>query len=139
MKSRFLLVNIFIIAIMSGTFVSCNKKEKQEVPAINLADLNTSINPGDDFDSYANGGWKKLNPLPADRARYGSFDKLAEVAEKQVNDLVKTTAAAKNEKGSVPDKIATLFNSGMDTTKIKKQGLESVSYTHLTLPTNREV
>ena len=99
MKSSFLVVNLFIIAIMSGTFVSCNKKVKQEVPAINLADLNTSVDPGDDFDSYANGGWKKLNPLPADRARYGSFDKLAEVAEKQLNELVEETAKTKKCKG----------------------------------------
>ncbi|HWS00881.1 MAG TPA: M13 family metallopeptidase, partial [Prolixibacteraceae bacterium] len=47
-------------------------------------------------------------------------------AEKQVNDLVKTTAATNNPKGSVPDKIATLFNSGMDSAKIEKQGLEYI-------------
>jgi len=108
---------------MTGTFVSCNHQKKGEVPPINLADLNTSVNPGDDFDNYSNGGWKKLNPLPADRARYGTFDKLAELAEKQLNELVEETAKTKNVSGSVADKIATIFNDGMDTVKIEANGI----------------
>jgi putative endopeptidase len=97
------------------------QKQKSE-PAISLSDMDTSVDPGNDFDAYANGGWKKLNPLPADRARFGSFDKLAEVAEKQLNELIKETASTKNEKGSIADKTATLFNLGMDSARIGKQG-----------------
>jgi putative endopeptidase len=100
---------------------------KKTTPAIDPANLDKSVLPGNDFDTYANGGWKKLNPLPADRGRFGSFDKLAEVSEKQVKDLVTATAAATNPKGSIPDKIATLYNSGMDSAKIEKQGLQYLS------------
>jgi len=124
MKNRFLLVTLFVSAAMTGTFQSCNPEKKQEVTAINLADLDTKVDPGEDFDSYANGGWKKLNPLPADRARYGSFEKLAELAEKQLNELVEETAKTKNTKGSVADKIATVFNEGMDTAKIESNGIK---------------
>ena len=110
-----------------ATLISCTEgKKPAPVPAIDPANLDKSVLPGNDFDTYANGGWKKLNPLPADRGRFGAFDKLAEVAEKQMNDLVKATAAANNPKGSIPDKIATLFNSGMDTAKIEKQGAEYI-------------
>ena len=124
MKKKILFVIPFICAIMTGTFYSCNHPEKQDPPAINPANLDTAVSPGDDFDTYANGGWKKLNPLPADRARYGTFDQLAEVAEKQLNELVEQTAKTKNSKGSIPDKIATLFNGGMDTTKIDADGIK---------------
>jgi len=133
MKKRILLVTLFLIAIMTGTFLSCNNTPKQDIPAISLADLDTSVNPGVDFDAYANGGWKKLNPLPADRARFGSFDKLAELAEKQLNELVEETAKTKNAKGSVADKIATLFNEGMDTVKIEANGIKPL------LPYFREI
>ena len=122
MKKNLVVISISLFMIIA-TIVSCTEAKKP-VPAIDPANLDKSVVPGNDFDTYANGGWKKLNPLPADRSRFGSFDKLAEVAEKQMNDLVKTTAAANNPKGSIPDKIATLFNSGMDTVKIEKQGLE---------------
>ena len=107
-----------------GTFIACNDKEqKQEEPAINLANLDQTVDPGQDFDAFANNGWKKLNPLPGDRARYGAFDQLAEVAEKQLNELVKETASSKNEKGAVADKTATLFNLGMDSAKLEQQGV----------------
>lgn len=118
----------FSLFMIVATLLSCTEPQKQvSAPAIDPVNLDKTVVPGNDFDTYANGGWKKLNPLPADRGRFGSFDKLAEEAEKQVNDLVKTTAAANNPKGSVPDKIATLFNMGMDTAKIEQQGLESLS------------
>ncbi len=126
MKNKFTVISISAFMIVA-TLMSCTEPNKSaSAPAIDPANLDKSVIPGNDFDTYANGGWKKLNPLPADRGRFGSFDKLAEVAEKQVNDLVTTTAAANNAKGSIGDKIATLFNSGMDTAKIEKQGLEYI-------------
>jgi len=112
--------------MIAAILLSCGDAKKA-APAINPANLDQSVIPGNDFDTFANGGWKKLNPLPADRGRFGSFDQLAEVAENQVQDLVKTTAAVNNPTGSIPDKIATLYNSGMDTAKIEKQGLEMVT------------
>jgi len=112
----------------TGTFIACSEKEQKSTePAINLADMDATVNPGVDFDAYANNGWKKLNPLPADRARFGSFDKLAEVAEKQLNELVKETASKKNEKGSIADKTATLFNLGMDSVKIGQLGIKPLA------------
>jgi putative endopeptidase len=124
MTGRVLLITTFIITIMGGTIISCNQKEKQEAPAINTADLDTAIIPGNDFDDYANGGWKKHNPIPPDRARYGTFDQLAEVAEKQLKDLVEETAATKNAAGSIADKIATMYNQGMDSVKIEENGIK---------------
>jgi len=129
MKNKSLLISLFLCTMITGIFISCGESEQkpQSQPAISLADLDTTVSPGQDFDAYANNGWKKLNPLPADRARFGSFDKLAELAEKQLNELVKETASTKNEKGSIADKTATLFNLGMDTVKIAGQGIKPLA------------
>jgi len=124
MKKKSVLISLVLCAMTTGTFIACSdQNQKPAEPAINVADMDTKADPGQDFDAYANNGWKKLNPLPADRARFGTFDKLAEVAEKQLNELVKETAATKNQPGSIADKTATLFNLGMDTVKIGKQGI----------------
>ncbi len=125
MKNKLLVISISFCMI-AATLLSCSEAKKG-TPAIDPVNLDKTVVPGNDFDTYANGGWKKLNPLPADRGRFGSFDQLAEVAEKQLNDLVKNTAAATNPKGSIPDKIATMFNSGMDTAKIDRQGLQPLT------------
>ncbi len=124
MKMRSFIITIILSLLMGGTFTSCHQKEKQEIPGINLADINTAIIPGNDFDDYANGGWKKHNPIPPDRARYGTFDQLAEVAEKQLKDLVEETATTKNASGSIADKIATMYNQGMDSVKIEENGIK---------------
>ncbi len=129
MKKNLVVISISF-CMLAAISISCtegNKASQPKVPAIDAANLDKTVIPGNDFDTYANGGWKKLNPLPADRGRFGSFDKLAEVAESQINDLVKVTAASDNPKGSIPDKIATLFNSGMDTVKIEKMGFEPIA------------
>ena len=124
MNNKSFIISLFLCIMTTVTFLSCTEKEqKQAQPAINLSDLDTSVDPGYDFDAYSNGGWKKLNPLPDDRARFGSFEKLAEIAEKQLNELVKETASTKNEKGTIADKTATFFNIGMDSAKIEQQGV----------------
>jgi putative endopeptidase len=128
MKNKPVLISLVLCAMTTGTFIACSdQNQKPAEPAINVADMDTKADPGQDFDAYANNGWKKLNPLPADRARYGTFDKLAEVAEKQLNELVKETAATQNIKGSIADKTATLFNLGMDTVKIGQQGIKPLA------------
>ena len=51
-----------------------------------VANMNRSIRPGDDFYDYANGGWIQRTKLPGDRAVYGVFSVLADVADKRVAD-----------------------------------------------------
>ena len=86
---------------------------------IEIANMDLSVNPGDDFNLYANGGWKKNNPIPEDKSRYGSFDALSDQNEKQVKELVVGIASENHAKGTVSEKIATFYSVGMDTAKIE--------------------
>ena len=47
-------------------------------PALNPADMDPNVKPGDDFYHYADGTWLKNNPIPPDQTRWGSFSLLAE-------------------------------------------------------------
>ncbi|HXU20258.1 MAG TPA: M13 family metallopeptidase N-terminal domain-containing protein, partial [Verrucomicrobiae bacterium] len=42
----------------------------------NLANLDRSVSPCDNFYEFADGGWMKNNPIPPDRASWATFDKL---------------------------------------------------------------
>ncbi|MCI0542589.1 M13 family metallopeptidase [bacterium] len=56
-----------------------------------LRDLDRSIRPQDDFFQYASGGWIKRNKIPADQARWGSFDALREENLKKLKIIVEET------------------------------------------------
>lgn len=55
---------------------------------IDLAGMDKSIAPGDDFNAYANGGWVKANPIPSDKSRYGIDAVLADDTRKRLLDLI---------------------------------------------------
>jgi predicted metalloendopeptidase len=92
---------------------------------IELKNFDTSVRPQDDFYKYVNGNWVKNTPMPADRARYGSFIELAEKSEAALRTLIEEAAANKAAK---PDndlqKVGVLYQSFMDTQRIESLGLE---------------
>jgi predicted metalloendopeptidase len=45
---------------------------------IDLKNFDLTVKPQDDFFHYANGTWMKHNPIPADQARWASFNELDE-------------------------------------------------------------
>ncbi len=109
-----------VMLAATAVFYACSTQKKSA--GINPEDLDTTVDPAHDFDQYANGGWKAHNPLPGDKSRYGSFDKLRDEAEKQLQTLFTEITTAEHEAGSVGQKIADFYNEGMDTVKIEEQG-----------------
>jgi putative endopeptidase len=70
---------LLLISILMGSMACRQEASKSKI--LDLADLDTSVNPTADFDNYANGGWKKRFPIPDEKSRFGSFDLLADTAE----------------------------------------------------------
>ena len=91
---------------------------------IDLADLDTTVAPGEDFYQYSNGGWLKRTEIPSDRVRYGAFDVLQEQTEEKVKDIL---FRAWERKGDTTNqdwlKIGDFYASGMDTAAIEQAGL----------------
>ena len=116
-----ILLTISTVALMA----SCNTKQA-EVPAIDTANFDESVSLKDDFYQYATGGWQAANPLKPEFARYGTFDQLRETNEVRVNDLFAEIAKSKTEKGTVDQKIADLYNMGLDSTRLNKEGVAPV-------------
>ncbi len=117
--------NHFALVVMLLGAMAC-KTEAPKQKAIDLADLDTAVNPAADFDNYANGGWKKRFPIPDEKSRFGSFDVLADTGEVQVQKLITEIASAQQQPGTVAQKIADFYNTGMDTAKIEAAGLTPV-------------
>ena len=123
------LCTILAGALAVTFMVSCgNKKTNTKVElAINSANLDTTAKPGDDFYQYANGGWLKNNPIPADKSRFGAFEEIDELNTTQLKGIMEEAAADKSVKaGSIKQKIGDFYTSGMDTVKIEKDGVKAI-------------
>jgi len=91
---------------------------------INPAYRNLSVKPGDDFEEYANGGWRKTAEIPADRASTGAGFEVFERAEKRNADLVREVAAGNPQPDTPEGMIAAYYAAFMDTANIEKRGLD---------------
>ena len=86
--------------------------------------VDKSIRPQDDFFRYVSGKWLDTVDIPADRGRFGSFDQLRDLSEKQSYDIIKNlTADATLKQGSNQQKIADLYNSFMNEAHIESQDI----------------
>ena len=97
-------------------------RKREKVPAINLADMDTTVSPAKDFYQYTTGGWQKNNPLKPEYARYGSFDALSDSSEARLNRLFKDMTKIKAAKGTSEQKIVDLYKQGLDSTKLNFDG-----------------
>ena len=114
-----LVLTFSTMALIAG----CNVKQAEDVPAINRDYFDESVALNDDFYQYATGGWQAANPLKPEFARYGTFDQLRETNEVRLNDLFADIAKSKNKPGTVDQKIADLYNMGMDSLRLNTEGV----------------
>jgi len=89
--------------------------------------LDTSIKPSDDFFRFANGGWLKVNPIPADQTTWGAFNELAEANRTTLREIMDSAVAAKAPKGSGLQKVGDFYAAGMDLAAIEKTGIRPLS------------
>jgi putative endopeptidase len=92
--------------------------------ALDVAGMDRSVKPGDNFFEYANGTWLKETEIPADRSTYGGSAILIELTDRRVADLIQETAKANAPAGSDLRKIGDYYTSFMDTTAIDAAGLK---------------
>lgn len=89
---------------------------------IDKANLNTSVKPGNDFYEYAAGGWMKTHPLDAEHPMNGAFVDLQESVQKQIRSLIEEYAGKPQQKGSLGQKIGSLYKMMMDSVRLNKDG-----------------
>lgn len=115
----------FFLLIIAGS--ACNRLARQAtpVPDILVTDLDTTVNPGVDFFSYANGGWLRKNPIPPSESGWGIGNLVEEDIDaklKRVNENALRDTYSPGD--SITQKIGNFWYSGMDSVDIEKEGLE---------------
>ncbi len=127
-----LIKTVAILASCTIAFTSCKQETAQKdtaaitekTPGIVLENMDTSVNPKNDFYNYVNGSWMKNTKIPADRTRWGGFGVLRKSTDA---DVLKILTEAKANGTYAPDsdqaKAIAIFDTKLDTLARNKAGI----------------
>ncbi len=126
MEKKFMM--LCCLAILAGCSQnspdSSAPETQQLVSGIDQSNMDKSVRPQDDFFAYVNGTWLKEAEIPADQTSVGGFRDLRENARQDVLVIIQDLAAQTDvQGGSDEQKVASLYNSYMDTLRIENSGL----------------
>jgi putative endopeptidase len=105
--------------VLSATLLSANAARAADPAAVPVDGLysswlDKSVAPGRDFFAFANGGWIKSHPVPADRAYWGVDTILEQQNQLLIRSLIESLAAGDWPQDSPQRKLADFYASGMD-------------------------
>ncbi len=79
----------------------------------------TKVSPGADFFEYANGAWYARTEIPADRVRFGNFDRLNDLSENRTR-LIMEEAAAGDTRDPDAQRIGAAWTAFMDEGRVNR-------------------
>ena len=116
-----------IAAVLATGCKSDDKKmEVQEGSrGINLAYMDTTVSPRDDFFRYVNGRWVDSTEIPGDQTSWGSFNELRKKTDSSALALLERASQDGNlDATSDQAKAVYLYQSIMDTVARNQNGIE---------------
>jgi len=118
--------HLLLLPLLAAGAASCSSNSSNNgtdgKPDILHAALDTTVAPGDDFFSYANGTWIKNNPIPASESNMGIGKKVQDEVYARLRETSVEAAKANAAAGSNQQKIGDFWAVGMDSVKADKLG-----------------
>ncbi|WP_052732787.1 M13 family metallopeptidase [Hymenobacter terrenus] len=91
---------------------------------LDMADLDRTVNPCDDFFQFAGGNWLKNNPVPSYASSWGPRNQLGDRTQALLRRILEDAAANRSAApGSNAQKVGDFYAAAMDTVAIEKAGL----------------
>ena len=116
----------FITTMALATISLASTAQSQQRTGIDLANIDATVRPADDFFQYACGGWMQRNPLPPAYSRYGSFDALQEENNKRINGILSDLLQGSFTQGTIEQKLSDLYKLAMDSVRRNQDGTAPV-------------
>lgn len=111
------------LSLLFALSACSNKNDTVPKPDVVAVNIDTTVSPSTDFFDFANGGWIKKNPIPAEQSAWGIGNLVIEENMKRLREISEKAATSNDKQGSNNQKIGDFWSTAMDSTSIEKQGL----------------
>lgn len=107
-------------------FAGCKTETKQPQQFLTVANMDSTVKPGDNFYMYMNGKWFKNTTIPATESGVGAFLDIYNRTKDNLKTIFDDLAKGTHKEGTIEQQVADFYASGMDTNTIEKLGYEPV-------------
>jgi putative endopeptidase len=120
----------FSVAVLFALFIFTFSAAAQSQPAapalpyrpsLDPSSMDLSVDPCVDFYEYSCGGWRKMNPIPADQTRWDVYAKLYEDNLNYLRGILEVAETAK-DRDAVTQKIGDYYSACMNVAEVDKLG-----------------
>ncbi len=121
---KLLLAATGITLMMASCSRPATETKKEVAPKDPLLEnMDTTVNPSDDFFLYSCGGWIKKNPIPGNEKSFGIWSLVMNETYTRMKKISEEAANSNGAAGSAEQKIGDFYTAGMDTVNIDKMGI----------------
>jgi len=96
---------------------------------VDVAGLDRSIKPGDNFFRFVNGKWTDTAQIASDQSGVGSYSFMNIPQKKLLQNILDSVSKTKNVPGSIEQKVGDFYASGMDLAMINQRGYQPIKAT----------
>lgn len=127
MKNPEKCFSFFLIVLLLFGLTDINLCQSVFKKAIDINNMDTTINPGDDFFTYAVGGWQKKTIIPPDKSSIWIGNETVEGRKSELISYFSNSCFQKNfEAGSIQQKLSDFYCSGIDLASREAEGLKAL-------------
>ena len=121
--------SLLTVVLFLAFVVASQGADPASASGVDVKAMDTTVNACQNFYQYACGLWRKENPIPPDRSRWGRFDELQEHNLAIERNILEQAAIPSATRTPVEQKIGDFYASCMDEPTIEAKGVEPIAST----------
>ncbi len=130
-----LLATLLVCSTALGALTACDMpgttEQTENAPqgtelGIRTEWMDTSVEPGNDWYDYVDGGWMKTTEIPADRSGVGGFYIADQQTEKNLAALIDEIQKSDPKAGTNAARVKAFYNAYLDTDQINADGMKPI-------------
>ena len=127
MRVPALIATLGLLTALTPAAQAPPEKRTPPLESLDVSLIDKAVDPCTDFYEFACGNWRKANPVPGDKARWGRFDQLREVNLWTLKDILEEAAQPTGPRTAIQTQVGDFYASCMDQPAIEAAGLKPIA------------